>query len=564
MVGTSTNRRLGDWLTLAIAIATVIMLNILGSFVFERFDLTSEKRYSLSSSTEEILENLPDVVLIRVYLEGNLPAEFREFRNNIQETLDEMRAYSGGKVEYVFINPSSAPTEEERIAVYQELTKAGLEYTNIRLQSEDKVSEQIIFPGAIVAYGGVEVPLQLLKNKLGASQQDMISNSIQQLEYEFISALQKLMQPQSKVVAFVEGHGEFDAMETADIEASLKELYTVERITINEKLSALEGVDAIIIARPDSAYSEKDKFVLDQFIMRGGKVLWMIDPVFARMDSLQNSQLTMGLVLEHNLTDQLFKYGVRLNNDLILDLECVSIPIVTGQVGDQPKQEMFPWYYSPLLSGNDGHPISLNLDRVKTEFTSTVESLELEGIKATTILSSSDQTKLVNAPTRVSFNILREAPRYELFNTGPHAVAVLLEGRFESVFKNRLPKRLVANEKIDFLEMSDSTQMIVVSDGDIIRNPGRRDENRYFTLGYDRYTNKTYGNKAFVLNAINYLLDDQGLLNIRSKEFKIRLLDQAKIDEERFYWQFMNTAVPIVIVVLFGFARTWMRKRKYS
>lgn len=551
-------------MAVAIAVASLIMLNVLGSLVFKRLDLTSEKRYSLSNSSVDILENLPDAVLVRVYLEGNLPAEFREFRNSIQETLDEMRAYSGGKIEYEFINPSSAATEEEKIAVYQELTKAGLEYTNIRLQSEDKVSEQIIFPGAIMAYGGVEVPIQLLKNQIGVSQQDMIANSIQQLEYEFISSIQKLMQSESRVVAFIEGHGELDAMETADIEISLKELYTVERITLNEKLSSLDGVDAIIIARPDSAYTEKDKYVIDQFVMRGGKVLWMIDPVFARMDSLRNSQLTMGLVLEHNLTDQLFKYGVRLNNDLILDLECVSIPIVTGQIGDQPRQEMFPWYYSPLLSGNPDHPISINLDRVKTEFTSTIEVLDVDGIESTTLLNTSDQSRLVNAPTRVSFNILREAPRYEMFNTGPHSTAVLLEGKFESVFKNRLPKRLVENEKIDFRELSDSTQMIVVSDGDIIRNPVRRSENRYFTLGYDRYTNKTYGNKAFVMNAVNYLMDDSGLLNVRSKEFKIRLLDQAKIDEERFFWQVFNTALPIVIVILFGFGRTWMRKRKYS
>ena len=532
-------------------------------FFFERIDLTAEKRYTLSGATIKNLENLEDIVFVRVYLEGNLPTEFRELRDATKETLDELRAYAGVNLEYEFINPSASPNEEERVEVYQELTRQGLQYTNIRMRTGDKMSEQIIFPGAVLTFNGKETPIQLLKGQKGTSQQEMIASSVQQLEYEFMSALKKLSNQEMKRVAFIEGHGELDKLATADAEKALSEFYSVERITIDEKIGALDGLDAIIIARPDSAYSEKDKFIIDQYIMHGGKVLWCIDPVFARMDSLKQSQFTMGLVLEHNLTDQLFKYGIRLNNDLIMDLEALPIPIVTGMVGNQPNYEMFPWYYMPLLIGNPNSPISNNLERIKGEFTSSLEALDIEGVKATPLLSSSEISRVVNAPARISFNILREKPRYEMYNSGPHHAGMLLEGTFTSVFKNRLPKKILDDDGISFKEESEQSKMIVLSDGNIISNEVNRKEEVYYALGFYKYTEEVYGNKEFLMNAMNYLLDDSGLLNIRSKEFKIRLLDQAKIDSERFYWQGLNAAFPIAIILLFGAVRMYLRKRIY-
>lgn len=549
---------------LLIGLAAIVLLNFLGSFVFERFDLTAEKRFTLSETTTEQLENLEDVVFIRVYLEGNLPTEFRELRDATKEMLDEFRAYASGKVEYEFIDPSASPDEKERVAVYQELTRQGLQYTNIRTSTGDKMSEQIIFPGAIITYQGRETALQLLKSQVGATEQEMIAMSIQQLEYELMSALRKVATSASLNVAFIQGHGELDELETADAEKALSEFYNVQRIEISEQLNALDGIDAIIIARPDSAFSEKDKFVIDQFIMRGGKVLWMIDPVFARMDSLQNASTTMALVLNHNLDDQLFKYGVRLNSDLVMDLEALPIPIVTGSIGNQPRQEMFPWYYSPLLSGNNDSPVSRNIDRLKTEFVSTIEPVEVEGVTHSVLLQSSDHSRLVKAPTRISFNIFREPPRYEMFNAGPYTTGLLLEGEFPSVFTNRLPKKIVENEEIQFREQSAPTRMIVVGDGDIIKNLVNRNEGKYFALGYYKYTNKQYGNREFILNAMNYLCDDSGLLNVRSKEFQIRLLDQSKIDKERYSWQALNTALPVAVVFLFGMVVFWWRRKRYA
>jgi ABC-2 type transport system permease protein len=549
--------------TLAMALLGIVLINYVGAYVFERFDLTSEKRYTLSDATIDNLENLEDIVFVRVYLEGNLPTEFRELRDATKEMLDELKAYAGLNLEYEFINPSASPIEEERIEVYKELTRQGLQYSNIRMRAGDKLSEQIIFPGAVLTFNGKETPIQLLKGRKGSSQQEMIASSIQQLEYEFMSAIKKLSNEEMKRVAFIEGHGELDKLATADAENALSEFYTVERITIDEKIHALDGLDAIIIARPDSAYSEKDKFIIDQFVMNGGKVLWCIDPVFARMDSLKQSQFTMGLVLEHNLTDQLFKYGVRLNNDLIMDLEALPIPIVTGMVGNQPNYEMFSWYYMPLLMGNQDHPISKNLERIKGEFSSSLEPLDVEGITATPLLSSSEKSRVVNAPVRISFNILREKPRYEMYSTGPHHTGMLLEGSFESVFKNRLPKKIIEDDGISFKEQSAETKMIVLSDGNILANEVNRKDEVYYALGFYKYTEEVYGNKEFLMNAMNYLLDDSGLLNIRSKEFKIRLLDQAKIDSERFYWQGLNAALPILLILLFGAGRMYLRKRTY-
>jgi len=558
-----TSNKWRDIAVLLITLVVVVLVNYLGAFVFDRFDLTSEKRYTLSETTTESLETLEDIVFVRVYLEGNLPTEFRELKDATREMLDELRAYSDGKLEFEFINPSASSDEEERIEFYKTLTAQGLQYSNIRMRTDDKVSEQIIFPGAIVSYNGGETAVQLLKSQAGATQQEMIESSVQQLEYEFVSAIRKLSTKEAKSIAFIQGHGELDELESADAVASLKEFYNVELVTIDEKISALNGFDAAIIARPDTFISEKDKYIIDQFIMNGGKVLWAIDPVNATMDSLRNSNLTMGLAMEHNLTDQLFKYGVRLNSDLVLDLEALPIPIVTGMVGNQPRQDLFTWYYSPLLLGNEDHPITRSIDRMKTEFVSTLDPVELDNVSYTILLESSGQSRLVKAPTRISFNILREAPQYDLFNSGPHATAVLLEGSFTSVFENRLPK-IQANKDLIFKEKSVPTKMIVLTDGDILKNEINRVEQRYYALGYYKYTDQIYGNKEFLMNAMNYLLDDSGLVNVRSKDFKIRLLDQAKIDENRYFYQIVNTALPILIVLLLGGLRIWLRHRKYA
>ena len=552
-----------SWINLSIGIASIFLINYVAFHVFDRFDLTSEKRYSLSGATKNLVSNLEDVVFVRIYLEGDLPAGLENLKNRTKETLDELRAYSNEMIEYEFINPSEDPDEKVRNEIYKTLTKKGLQYTNIELRKGDKYSEQIIFPGAIFTFQGKEVPLQLLKSQMGASPEQMLNVSEQQLEYEIASAIKKLTRKKREKIAFITNHGELEDIEVADISNTLNEFYSVERISINGQLNSLKDFDVAVVAKPDTNINEKDKFILDQFIMKGGSVLWLLDNVFASMDSLNNTSTTMGIPVSNNLEDMLFKYGVRINTNLLLDLQALPIPIVTGYMGNQPKQDFFPWYYFPLIMPNSNHPIVNNLDAIKTEFVSSIDTVGGKGIKKTILLATSEYSKALMTPVRISLNLLREAPDERQYNKGNQPIAVLLEGEFNSIFANRVPPEISNNQNIDFKEKSSPTKQIVVSDGDIIRNHVNYQKEIYYPLGYDKYTERQYGNKDFILNAINYLCDDNGLIEARSKEFKIRLLDNQEIEKKSAKWQFINIATPIALILLLGLIQFFWRKKLY-
>ena len=545
-------------------LAIIIFLNIISSFVFTRFDLTTEKRYSLSPTTIQLIKNLNDVVYFKVYLEGDFPAPFRRLRNATREILDEMRAYSNGNIEYVFINPSASSDPEERQNIYKQLYERGLQPTDLEERGSEGTSTKIIWPGAIVTYLDNEQTLHLLKQKAGAGTEEMLNNSIQNLEYEIANTLRKLTQKKKPKIAFIEDHGTLSELRLADITRELNSYYEVSRIRINEQLKSLAGLDAIIIAKPDSAFSEKNKFIIDQFIMNGGKVLWALDNMDVTMDSLQNSTETMAMGKNLNLDDILFRYGARINYDLIQDLKSAPIPVVTGYVANKPKQTLLPWYYFPLLSPGSDHPIVKNMNSVKAEFASSIDTIGIKDVKKTILLSSSKFTKLLFAPVRVSLNLMREEPNPEQFNKPFQPVAVLLEGNFPSVFQNRLPPQLLEAEEINYREKSVDNKMIVISDGNIIENQVRSSTGNFFPLGYDRYTNTVFGNKNFILNSIDYLFDDTGLLVLRTKEFKLRLLDKPKVDEEKTTWQMINLIIPVVLILIFGLIKFFVRKRKYA
>jgi ABC-2 type transport system permease protein len=304
--------------------------------------------------------------------------------------------------------------------------------------------------------------------------------------------------------------------------------------------------------------------VIDQFIMKGGKVMWFVEPVTASMDSIRVKGITLGVPQDVNLSDQLFKYGARINSDFLLDLQAVPIPVVTGMVGNQPKQEFFPWYYYPLLFPQSQHPIVHNLDAIKTQFASSIDLVGDTAIKKTPLLRTSKYTKVASAPHRVALNILRHEPDQRQYNSSHQIVAALLEGEFESVFKNRLTRKITENPEFRFKEKSLPTKMLVVSDADIIRNNVNRSEEKFFTLGYDKYTRKIYGNKEFVLNAMNYLLEDDNLITARSKDFKMRLLDKPRVERERRFWQILNTAAPVILILIFGVIQFYIRKKLYT
>lgn len=552
-------------LQLLLALVILVLINNLGGYVFYRIDLTSEKRYSLSPATKDLVKSLDDVVLVKVYLEGEFPAGFKRLRSETKEMLDEFRAYAGDNLQYEFINPSESTDEKKRNEVYQHLVKEGLQPTNLTVKEEGGKSQQIIFPGAIFSYKNRNIAVQLLKSRMGVSSEEMLNSSIQQLEYEFSNSIRKLSNPQKMNVAFIKGHGELDQLHSTDIARSLSEYYTVKQVALDSNIHALEGYDAAIVAKPDSVFSEKDKFILDQFVMNGGKMMWFIDPVYAEMDSLQNKLgMTFGISNPINLDDLLFKYGVRLNDNLVQDLQAAPIPIVTGYSGNQPQQSLFPWFYMPLVVPENVHPIVTNLNAIKFEFASTLDTVSNAGVKKTILLHTSKYSKVLNSPVRISLGIVQQEPKQEQYNKHNLPLAVLLEGQFESVFKNRITTAIANSNEIKFKAQSKPTKMIVVSDGDVIKNAVSKSSGKVYPLGFDRYTNQMYGNTNFILNSMNYLTDNSGLISIRSRELTLRLLDKEVLKSDKFFWQLLNTLLPILLLLIYGIVQFYLRKRKYS
>lgn len=545
---------------LGVFTAIIIIVNIISFFLFTRFDFTREKRFTLTKASKELVRDLDDIVYIKIYLEGDFPAGFKRLRNSTAEILDEFRAYSKGNLEYEFINPSADPDQRVKNEVYNQLIKLGLSPINLQVKDDKGSSQQIIFPGGIITYRNSTIPFQLLLDQIGMNSDQVLNNSIQNLEYQIASNIRKAIQIEKPLIAFVEGHGELDTLATGDIIHTLKEFYNVEPLYLPSTAPEdLNKYAAIVIAKPRIKFLEGEKFNIDQYIMNGGKVLWFVENVEATLDSLQDGT-TLTSNYELNLDDQLFTYGARVNYDLIQDMQCAPIPIVTGNVGGRPQQQLLPWLYYPLMIPVSRHPVVRNLDAIRSEFANTIDSVDVQGIRKTVLLSSSKYTKVLNSPVRISLSLLNIEPNPEQFNKPFRPVAMLLEGEFNSVFRNRIT---VKQAGAKFIEKSKPTKMIVVSDGDIIKNFVGQDSTIY-PLGYDRFTQQTFGNRNFVLNAIDYLVDDTGIMSARAKEVKLRLLDKGRIKTERLKWQLINTVIPVILVILFGLVQHYLRKRKFA
>ncbi len=570
------SRRKTERINFLLLLFLLVLLNIAGNFAFFRIDLTSEKRYSLNGETVRFLKGLDDIIYVKVYLEGDMPAGYKKLRNSTQEMLDEMRAY-GSNIEYEFIDPAASGDEKETKAVYRQLVEQGLIYTTPVEEKESGVSQKLLWPGALVSYRGKTIPLQLLSSTTYASEELMITRAINDLEYEITNAIRKLTSVVKPRVAFIEGHGELDSLETKDVQTALKEYYTVERVRLDSSLSTLiyrtqrkDSIifalkyQAIVIAKPDSAFSEKDKFLIDQFVMRGGKVLWMLDRVEASMDSLSNSNASLVYPLDLNLDDLLFRYGARLNADLVMDLNSARIPVVVGMMGNQPRFAPKRWPYFPLCMPASTHPIVNNLNATRFEFANSVDTVGASTIKKSVLLRSSDRATRINAPARISLNILRDKPDPKIYSQRGIPMAVLLEGKFESLYKNRLVPELMNNKVIGFKQVCDKPgKVIVVADGDMIRNLVNRN-GQIAPAGFDRYSGELFGNRDFFLNCMNYLCDDAGLISVRSRTAKLRLLDSTRIKAERLSIQIKNVLVPILVLLVSGAILVFIRKRKYG
>ena len=575
------NLKKNQIVTFLITVVIVVVVNVIGKYLFTRFDLTSEKRYTLSPTTKEILSNLNDYVYFKVYLEGDFPAGFKKLRRETKEMLDEFRAYSK-YIDYEFINPAESTDDAERNETYKLLYQSGLNPTEMVFRNSDGSSQQmVIWPGALVSYrNDTEIPIDLLENQIGQSSEEALNASMQNLEFRLIDAVKKVTRLQKPQIAFIEGHGELDEQDVYDITQTLKQNYVVTRGEIGEKTNALlsrtdynaqgevkvfPAFDAIIFAKPTEPFSEKEKFLIDQYIMHGGKVLWLVEPVYANMDSLQSQESTIGVEMDLNLDDMLFKYGVRLNRNLLLDLTCAALPVRTGQVAGQAQLEYYRWFYFPLLQAASNHPMVRNMNSIKADFVSSIDATtSANGISQIPLLKTSDYTKVSGAPVFITLAMLRQKPDQRMFPQKGQNVAYLLKGSFESLYANRLPQEIIDSEEMDFMEESVPTAMIVVADGDIIRNQIDVKRKTPLPLGYDQYTGNTYANKEFIENCISYLVDGEGLIDIRSRELKVRLLDTTKIAQHRAAWQIINTLVPIALIIALGFVLAIIRKKKYS
>ncbi|MBO6026578.1 MAG: gliding motility-associated ABC transporter substrate-binding protein GldG [Bacteroidales bacterium] len=562
-----------------ITLVLIVVINVIGSYVFTRFDLTAEKRYTLSDTTKETLRKLNDFVYFKVYLEGDFPAGFKKLRRETKEMLDEFRAYSK-YIDYDFINPSEGSDPAEINESYQLLYQSGLNPTNLIDQNPDGSTKQmIIWPGALVSYANdTEIAVDLLENQLGQSSEEALNASMQNLEFRLLSAIKKVTRAQRPSIAFIEGHGELTEEEVYDITQTLEQNYHVTRGEIagkvdafierhedaNGKVRTSIKYDALVIAKPTKPFDERDKFLIDQYIMHGGKVLWLVEPVFATMDSLTSQESTIGIEQDLNLDDMLFRYGVRLNRNLLLDLNCAALPIRTGQMAGQAQLEFYRWFYFPLVQAASNHPMVRNMNAIKLDFVSSIDATTSEGnIVKTPLLKTSDYTKISGAPVFISLAMLRQNPDKRMFPSRGQNVAYLLKGTFPSLYANRITAEIEESTVMDFMPESVPTAMIVVADGDIIRNQLENRSKKPLPLGYDQYTQNTYGNKAFIENALSYLVEGESLIEIRSREFKIRLLDPDKKVRQRLRWQLVNTLVPTGLVILLGIIMSLIRKNKY-
>ena len=553
-----------DLLMTAIVFGIFILFNFVGSFLFKRFDLTSEKRYTLSESTKKLIKSLDDVLYLKVYLQGDFNPSFTRLKNETKELLDEYVSYSDGNIAYEFINPLDNPSKEETDKLEKQIYTKGIMPEQIIDKTSQKTSETLIWPGAIVTYKGKETVWQIFQRQIGIDQENSINNSVQELEYGLSNSIRKTQLTKKPEVLFIEGHDELDTLHGADFMSSLTEYYNVSRVNINHKLYALKGADDIVIAQPDSVFDEKDKFIIDQFIMHGGKALWLIDPVYINRDTLIKRGYTLGFKNELNLDDILFKYGVRLNPVLVQDLQCSRIPVNVGLKAGQPDFQLFPWIYNPLLLPTTNHPIVKNLDLIKTEYIGTIDTLNTKNVKKTILLQSSKYTKTQPTPARISLAIIKNKPNEVQYQNSFQNVACLLEGTFQSLYKNRISSTFMNDSAYNYLAESKPTRMIVVADGDIAKNEYQRSTGMIYPLGYDIYSKQQFANKTFLLNCMNYLLDDQGLLQLRSREVKLRLLDKKKIATQETKWKLTNVLYPLLGLILLGLLQFYIRKKKYS
>lgn len=553
--------------TLLLVTAILLLANIVGQFVYKKFDLTQDKRYTITPATENVVEEVGDIMFVRVLLDGTFPAGFRRLQTATVEMLNNFKRINPN-IQYTLDDPTAGNPDEVK-ARQEELGKDGVFPTNLRVKDGTETKTKLIYPYVLVYYGSRMIPVNLLENAPEYDQETNLNNSIGLLEYKLANAIDKIQKADKPIIAFTTGHGELSQEQTRGFESILREYYQIGRLKLDSLVSISQELSAVIITRPTMAFNDKEKFLLDQYVMNGGKLLFFIDRLRLSLDSVAKYPNYVPSDYELNLDDLLFKYGCRINPELILDLECSRIPQVIGMTGDQPQIELFPWYFHPLISPEQDHPITKNLDRVNLLFPTTIDTVKTKStVKKVPLLTSSDYTRTQLIPARVSFDILKYEPDPDKYNKGPQITGLLLEGEFTSLFENRLTRDneiLLESIGQEFRKSSVPNRILVVSDGDLPRSQYDRNAKRFSPLGFNKWENYTFkGNQDFLLNAMEYLLNPDGVVNSRTKEVRLRLLDTVRTKNEKSYWQFFNIVLPVLFIAVFGFLFYILRIRKYA
>ena len=545
------NKRLKHILIVAVVL---ILLNIINQGYYTRIDLTKDKRYTIAKVTEDLINKIDKQLLIKVYLEGDFPSEFKRLQIETRQFLEELSA-KNSQIKIQFIRP-----DNQR----EKLINAGMIPSQLTVKEDGKLSNAIIFPWAEILYKNKTSKVSLLPNGTSQSQEDQLEKAIENLEFSFSNAFYKLQEEKEKKIAILSGNGELSDIQLYSFLSEVKKKYrlakfTLDSVTTNPKktLRDLQQFDLAIIAKPTQAFTENEKLVLDQYIINGGKTLWMIENVQADTDSLYTNGSMLAYPRDLNLTDFFFAYGLRVNATLLQDLYAAKIPLATGNLGNKPQFQNLSWFYHPLVLGNPNHAISKNILPVRLRFANQIDTLQ-NNLKNTPLLMSSMLTKKVGTPAIIELNSIANEPKEEEYSTGFQITGLLTEGVFNSMYTNRVKPFNVDN----FRKKSLYNKMVVISDGDIGRN--QLQKGKPFDLARDKWTDEQFGNKEFLLNAVDYLLDDNGLIELRNKNIQINLLDKKRAYQEKTYWQFINIALPLLILITFGFIFHYLRKRKYS
>lgn len=554
------SKKLGDLLLLFNGIALAILLNQLTSFYFFRLDLTEEKRYTIKTPTKELLRKLDDDVYVEVYLEGDLNAGFRRLRKAVQETLEEFRIYSDNKVHYVFKDPAAAMGQQAQQEFMTSLAAKGIQPIDVIDSKDGKRTQKRVFPGALISYGGAETGVMLLKGKTALRSEEVLNQSIEGLEYELVNAINTLFNTDRKRIGFVTGHGELDSLQIASLNNSLLQSYDVFKTNLTRKQS-LTQYDVLIVAKPTKAFSETDKYKLDQFLLGGGKLLLLIDQLEASMDSA-SSKNYFAFPYHLGLDDLLFHYGVRINQDVVQDIVSLRFPVITGNVNGKPQVTPIEWPFFPMINHYSNHPITRNLDATVLKIASSIDTVKATGIGKTPLLVSSQYSRKAQAPVKINVDDLRKEMKPENFSGGPFVLGYLLEGEFSSLYANRfLPDGV---DSSGYKSKGVPSKLIVVADGDLARNEVSMRTGQPQMLGLDGFSGYTFANQELIMNMVAYLADEGGMINARNKQVKIRPLDKEMIKNDRLFWQLMNLVLPLTLVILFGLLKIYLRKRKFG